>query len=379
MLKKAKKIIKNMREEKQRDRRYLRKWSADFPQKFMEKNKIPGLTEEDKSEIDRYWKNYGVKFIDYDWHAMYYHITGIKDPRFIPNNFAGVLYTYYAERELASFWTDKNYFQRFLPVLRFPEMYGQRIRGRYYDSAHNSYGEKEKSSFYSVIYEDMTKDDAKDIIVKLTSQTNTGKGVFKIHIESPSDLEKIDKNVGSTSDYIIQKVIVQHPFFAQFNEDSVNIIRITTWDDGKDIHICNPCVRFGIKGSHTDVAYVNGEEIVNCVGIEKDGHLKKSKVSLNGKIEMFDPEIESVPKWEEIVKTVKKGHEYLECFRIVGWDITLDSDENIICIEYNLKGPGTIIYQMVHGPMFGENTNEVLSFLKHKENREKYLPRSIRL
>jgi hypothetical protein len=68
----------------------------------------------------------------------------------------------------------------------------------------------------------------------------------------------------------------------------------------------------------------------------------------------------------------------LRYFDVVGWDVTVDSDSRVICIEYNIKYPGTIIYQFAHGPFAGEKTNEFLSFLTSEENT-RFIPKCIQL
>ena len=53
--------------------------------------------------------------------------------------------------------------------------------------------------------------------------------------------------------------------------------------------------------------------------------------------------------------------------------MTVDEEGQIICIEYNIRSPGTIVYQMADGPFAGEHTRELLQFLTQPQNRKKYL------
>ena len=140
-----------------------------------------------------------------------------------------------------------------------------------------------------------------------------------------------------------------------------------------------PCVRYGIEGSPTDVAFVDGEEIVQVVGIGEDGRIYDRGFTMSGS--RLDPVVEDkqVPYWDKIKETVTRGHLQLHYFDLVGWDITLDEDGNVVCIEYNLIHPGSIIYQFAHGPLAGDQTDAFLSFLKDPANREKYLPAAARL
>ena len=62
---------------------------------FLKNNPQPPLTISEKKEIDDFWAKYGVKYPDYSWFQMYYGVTGIHNPKFIPDPFVGgVLYAY---------------------------------------------------------------------------------------------------------------------------------------------------------------------------------------------------------------------------------------------------------------------------------------------
>ena len=156
----------------------------------------------------------------------------------------------------------------------------------------------------------------------------------------------------------------------------MNIIRLTTWRHGDVISVMAPCVRFGIKGSATDVSYVDGVEIINVIGIH-NGEVDEGYVTLEGKYTQIELESRRIPRWEEIVESVKNGAKSLPYFDIIGWDITVDRNGEVICIEYNLKCPGTIVYQFVHGPMASDETDNYLSFLRETNNQKKYLPSCI--
>ena len=59
-------------------------------------------------------------------------------------------------------------------------------------------------------------------------------------------------------------------------------------------------------------------------------------------------------------------------------DVTVDADGQVVCIEYNIRAPGVIMYQFAHGPMAGDATDELLSFLKEEKNAV-WIPKSIRV
>ena len=120
-----------------------------------------------------------------------------------------------------------------------------------------------------------------------------------------------------------------------------------------------------MEGSFTDIAFVNGKEIANVVGIDNDGYVKDRFVSLDGN-SSNPPQIreKKVPSWDKLIETVKKAHQDLLFFDFVAWDFMIDVKGDPICIEYNIHWPGSVLYQYAHGPLAGEYTNKFLGFLK---------------
>lgn len=215
-----------------------------------------------------------------------------------------------------------------------------------------------------------------EVVCKETCNTLCGKGVKLMKVISPEDIMSELSNHKSKN-FMLQEKVIQHPFFDQFNPTSANIIRIITWRYEGEINVLSASIRFGIKGSFTDRAFVDGKEIANVVGIDNDGYVKDRFVSFDGNI--ADPPLltdKKVPSWDLLLEMVKKAHNGLLFFDFVAWDFMIDKNGNPICIEYNIKWPGTILYQYANGPLAGEYTDKFLDFLK--ENTPVAIPRFFR-
>lgn len=344
---------------------------------FLQSFPCPELTDTEKNEIDVYWKQYGIKFPDYSWFQMYYGVTGIKDPRFIPNTLASILYYEHNRPDLINAWDDKNIYQEIIPQLRFPDSLCHYIHGVFYDSTWKAYKNDKASlgKLSAFIWENMGS--AKDIVFKIASGTFAGKGVKKIHVESAQDIEAF-LLANTQKDYILQKCVVQHPFLAQFNESSVNIFRIITFRVEERIELLSVSMRYGPKGSFTDVAYIDGKEVVNVLGITQDGYVKKNVSCFNGQQPLdITLDDDKVPSFDALINAAIEGHKKLYYFNLVGWDFTIDTNGNPICIEYNIAWPGNILYQYANGPFAGPLTEEFLKPLKDKTVQKKY-PRFLR-
>ena len=349
--------------------------------KFNMEYSCPPLSEADRKEIDKYWSQYHVRFEDYEWHRMYYAVTGLHDPRFLPQPMAEhVLYPFYNRQDFANAYANKAMFPSYLPRLHFPDTIGKRMNAYYYDADGRCYGENVTDELVDSMYAAFSEKSSgqnHDIIIKESMGSFQGKGVQKKQIFTKDSLR--DCLLGIQSDnYVVQTMIQQHPFFAQMNQDSVNIMRITTWLSHGKVYVFSPCIRFGIPGAHTDVSIQNGIEIVNAIKINPGGLISDSYFTLDGKANPL-PQLQSkqIPDWDNVMRCVTEGALQMPYFRVIGWDITIDNHQEAICIEYNLKTPGTVIYQYAHGPFAGEHTDSFLAFLKDAENIQ-YIPKCIR-
>ena len=330
----------------------------------------PTLSDEQKKRITDYWNGYGIRIRDFRQFQWYYGKTGIEDPRFIPQDvWKNVILPFYNRLEYEPTFMNKNLFDTFLPDCRFPETIVKRVGGLFYDNQRSVIDEQEairRIAAYS------------EVIVKNATETGQGKNVKKYTIASPEDVSKILLLWKDRNDYLVQKVIEQHPFFAQFNESSVNIIRFNSFFHNDKVFIHSPVLRFGLPGHVTDCAHINGEEIVRMVGITDDGTVRGKAIHLNGDeepiLDRIENPIRKVPAYDEILRLISENAKKLPYFKLIGWDITVDKNNNPIVVEFNIHMPSTYGSQITNGPMWGEDTAALLSFLKDEKNRKQYIP-----
>lgn len=353
------------------------KFREDLPHKYIEKYSPPELSQSEKTEIYSFWKKYGIKIDDFSYHQMYYHATGIHDPKFVPDQVAGfVLYPYYNDSAYELTWRDKNMFSRLLPNVPMPDTYAKCLRNRfiigggYYSRTESSYVLKKLSEHIPL---------KTDVIVKGSRDSGFGRGVKKYHINDEKDIQTILNDWSSVKNFIIQKCVQQHETLSSLNRGSNNMIRICSWRHENEVDIIYAAARVGIGESATDVVFVNGEEMVNVVGITREGYFRKQKINQDGQF-VSDVNIEcKIPSWDKIVNIIKQNHLLIDNFDIVGWDFTIDNDANPICFEWNIQWPGTVLYQYANGPLFGEYIEKILSFLKEEKNQYNYIPSFMRI
>lgn len=220
-----------------------------------------------------------------------------------------------------------------------------------------------------------------EVIVKDAWDSGEGRGVKKYFLDDEVSALKL-LHEWISNNFLIQRVVKQHPILAQFNESSLNVIRINTWLHEGKVEVLNCTLRFGIPGTATDITTLDGEEIVNVVAISKEGKLAHISYNQFGQIRDISDQLiagDQIPMWDEIINITKKAHLQLPHFCIVGWDMTVTPENEVVCIEYNIKRPGTVFYQYANGPFFGEYMDEVMSFLEDHSNQVKYVPKWMRV
>jgi hypothetical protein len=345
---------------------------------FLKKHPQPELTASEKQEIDRYWQQYGIRFKEYSWFQMYYGVTGIHDPSFIPDSIArSAIYRYYNDAASIPGWDDKNLYETILPDTRFPRTFAHIYNGDLYDRNWKYHSPEKVNLLAHEIYDAM--DESKDYVVKVSKGSYAGQGVRLFHADTAEDIGKtlLENKDGN---FIVQERLCQSDFMNQFCSTSVNIFRIITWKHQGEVKVLSSSIRFGIEGRFTDVNFINGEEIVNVVGLTPDGAVNDRYISFAGRTGLsFDLQQRVAPNFDAVIAMAKKGHERLFPFGIVGWDITLDQNNEPICIEYNVRVPGTILYQYANGPYGGPHTEAFMAFLLEEKNQKKYIPKRQRI
>ena len=345
---------------------------------FLKRFPQPELTAADKKEIDDYWRHYGIKFQDHKWFQMYYGVTGIHDPSFIPDPIARfALFRHYNDSSSIPGWDDKNLYETFIPDIKFPATLAHIYNHAIYDKNWQYHPIDQLDTLSEDIFNQLGED--KEFVIKVTKGSYAGQGVRLFSAKQPRDIKKIlTDNIGGN--FSVQERIDQSDFMSQFCSTSVNIFRVITWRHKGEIKVLSTSIRFGTEGHFTDVCFIDGEEIVNVVGVQKDGTVKSKYGSFRGLSDITVNLTEGrAPNFAAVLKMAQDGHKRLYPFDIVGWDITLDRDNNPVCIEYNVRTPGTILYQYANGPFGGEHTAELMEFLLDKNNLNKYIPKKNRI
>lgn len=165
-------------------------------------------------------------------------------------------------------------------------------------------------------------------------------------------------------DMVVQAGIKQSAILSSINKDSVNTARLLSLlkKDGS-VKIYSSILRMGIKGAKVDNASSGG---ISC-GINEDGHLKSIAYSNTGVKYYEHPSTHAkfsdftIPNFQKMKDIVIETHPKLPHFRLIGWDIACDDLNEPVLIEANLCDSELDFHQLNNGPVFGEDTESILS------------------
>lgn len=312
------------------------------------------LTSEQKKEIDAFWNKYNFH-IPYAWHRLYYGITGIYDPAFVPNNIFHYGIKYHLNRKpFASTWSDKCYLDRFINNVTTPQCIVRNVNGRFLDRN------------FELIDTDLaqkTMNNYEYLVIKPSLLTDTGKGVRLL--KCPFNLTKLNQEY--KKNYVIQIPIKQHEQMKMLNPSSVNTIRINSALFDTKAVVLSAFVKVGQMGAFAD----NSGHDRYFIGITESGLYKNYVIDheLNkyGTIPSgYSFSGQAVPSFLEACETVKEAHKNIPHFGLAFWDVCIREDGVPMIVEVNLRNPDSYVPQAAVGPFLGKYTERVLDYMKQR-------------
>lgn len=313
--------------------------------------------------------NYPVYKSQYKLYLDFYHSVLEKaDENFLPNPI------YYNHIEpllnnikLLQAFKDKNFYDKYLKGVKTPLTILRKINDGFYDIGYNKVELGE--SVLSKVTQNMDS-----LILKPSIDSGGGMSIqlFK------ADQGRFHANgkqlsvemLKSYSDFVLQEVIVQHPFYQKFNLCSNNTIRVFTYRSVVDevVHILHRLLRIGKKGAFTDhdnlggiVIGINEFHMLNPYGLDINGTKILNFNSVDLSYESKAPYLDKV---ETIASNIARKVFY---GRILAFDFSVDKNGETILLEINGWRNGISQYQMNNGALFGQFTDEIMSYCNGKD------------
>ena len=315
------------------------------------------LSKEQKKQIKDYYSPYfKVDKHTYTAHLYYLQKTGVFDVKYVPDP---IWYAYidpfFNNWTLDKYLDNKCFYSRIFPNIKMPRNLFYRINGFWYNE------------FDEIVSEEYVKkfvlNSKVDLFLKNgDAYFGCGSGVTYYNPQEDS-FSKIEQIFSGRFDYVIQETIKQHPVLSQINPSSVNTIRsLSLLKKDGTVKIYSSVLRMGRLGKKLDNTSAGG---VSC-GINENGKLKKYGFNRWG--ERIDRHPDSsfvfedtiIPGYTKAIQMINRAATMIPHFRLVSWDIAIDESGEPILIEMNSAYGGPELHQFSNGPVFGEDTEEIL-------------------
>lgn len=321
------------------------------------------LTKGQEADIKAYFKKHFDRNIPTYWHQYFYSRNGIYSEKYIPTSIYSSSIIYNLNNyQFSLAYVDKGFYDTLFPDVNRPQTFVKNVNGLFYDDR-NAISKDEAIERCSNL---------KEAVIKPTVLGTWGRGVELFHSEN-GFVPELNKSISDLFSYykksfIIQSKLEQHPDLARLNPTSVNTIRVLSYRKDNEVVVLYAVIRIGRMGKVVDNETAGG--------IKADIDLQTGRIkgpAYGSPKEPNMPQTDSgatldnyqIPSFPQIMDFVKSLHLRLPYFRMIGWDISVDTNGNPVMIEWNRSAE---LSQVAHGPAFGEYTEEILYKALHEEN-----------
>lgn len=322
--------------------------------------------------VQNYWKKNYNKTIDPVFHIAFYNLTGIKEPRLIPSReMWNEIIPFLNDMNIRVGYSDKNIYDQLFNSKKSAETVLKHVRGNYFDRKNNQITIQDADQLLIDLKE--------DLIIK-PSDTDNGKGVALIkykegYLYLNNKLINVrDLEMEYGFNFIIQKIIKQHPIMAKPHPSSVNTLRMVTLRWNNKIEYLLTFARFGMDGEIRDNAGMGGL----CVGVKDSGEFFDFAIDEHCNVYKKHPttnysfnNLSQIPNFDNFKSFVINLHKNILHHDFISWDIAVGADGQPIFLEANFRG-ATWLYQMAAQKMFGDLTEDVLQNISSELNKNKF-------
>lgn len=324
------------------------------------------LSKREEDEIQQVWKRNYNKKISTRWHRLYQSYNGNFNKFYFPE----VLFTLKLERklndrEIARVLSDKSmlpmYYQN-IDEVRMPDTYLINNSGIFYT------GDRR------IIEQDTSEkliENIGEVIIKPTLDSSSGDSVILCDFKRGVD-QRTGKTAGEVfksykENYIIQEKIIPCRELKALYPSSINTLRVITYVVGDSVEHAPVTLSMGRKGNHVDNIQAGGISIA----VSDQGVLNSKGFTHYKEVYKCHPDTGTVfenyvlPEIEQLISTAKIMHEKTPHMRMISWDFTIDEQNRIVLLEFNLSGQSVWFPQMVSGKaIFGKNTERMIRMIR---------------
>ena len=336
------------------------------------------LSQEQKQQIDEFYKsNYGQK-IPYDWHREFAAFTGKFDYKYIPEFiFLPIIERMFNDKRVSLVLIDKTLLPVFANGLDY--IYTPKIIACQTNNLDCRYDNK-LISFDELIYKIQN---IGYCFIKPAKETNSGKGCRVLNIKKGIDVLSNKNMINILNEYknnfIIQNIIKNSDSISKLHPQSLNTFRVITYMLNNKINVAPISLRIGAGNNDVDNAHAGGMfiHVNNCNGkglLDKYAFTEFKKVYEKHPDTLIQFENYEIFNFDKIINAARRLHE--ERFSMLGmisFDFTLDNNENVVLIEANSMGQACWLPQEAAGKaLFGDDTALILQMARSFIKKNKF-------
>lgn len=340
-----------------------------FYHQVMRINGIPDKPVVGERQWIKKWSGLGVKASPTQYRVFSHYIGG--DINIVPEDIChDFIEPILNPQDYVGYYADKNVFDKLFPTGYMPKTIIRRMNGYWYSTDYSRIVNLTDDELLNVLK------DFKKVIVKPSVDGISGVGIHLFIRENERWKDAKNKNKLSVhliesfgDDIIIQEALNQHEYLNQFNDSSVNTLRLSIYKSVKDdmCHVTGAIMRIGGKGSIVDNAHAGG-----CyVGIESDGTFCHEVLDQYGRkcstfngVDFGNDFV--YPQWNEIVEFGKSVGRFVPHHRLLALDVIINDKGTPCLIEFNIFGYAPWPFQYTTGPAFGKYTDEIIEYCKSR-------------
>lgn len=300
------------------------------------------------------------------WHRLYQSYNGKFNKKYFPE----ILYTTKLERklnnrEIGRIISDKSFFPMYyrdISNVRLPDTYIINNSGIFYTADRKIITKEKAIALVQNIGE---------AVIKPTLDSSSGDSVILCNFRSGVDVlsgkKASDIITNYCENFIVQERVLPSEVLNALYHGSINTFRVITYLVGDKIMHAPVTLSMGRSGNHVDNIQAGGVS----VAVSDEGKLNREGYTHYQEAHLSHPDTGTVfenyeiPKVKEIIETTKKMHEKTPHMRMVSWDVTLDKNDDIVLLEFNIFGQSVWFPQMVSGEaVFGNNTEYMITVMK---------------
>jgi len=353
--------------------RFLRRWKLTLECSkqanliYKSTSVVMDLNHPSINEARKYWQKYNIK-LNPKGHAFCASLNNIHSSRYIPDNiFYNHIMPSLNNNNLAEAYNDKNMYDVFMQDIKMPKTIMRCMHGNLHDAEYNFLNIRD--------YSNSLPNKEVDCFIKPTIDSGSGKNIKKCKIrdgkifvdEILQDVNKLRSSYAG--EFIIQEGMDQSSILSDIYPYSINTIRSMSLRYENKIVVLSNLPKFGNNKNYVDNTGAGG---VVC-GIDHHGILTEfgydSKMNKIFEHPFTRKPFKKIilPNIFDLEKIIIQGHERLQHFDLVAWDIALDNLNQYVLIEYNLLSPGLDYHQVINGPIFEKYLDGILNNLHELE------------